>query len=145
MLVKLFFKVENEHKGLVELLPLLLFVVLRGMVVSNTVVDGWAHIYDLVLLVESQYFVALVIHHEGLTIVNIPKLAQNNPVKHQNVLLLGESIDYDVVKLAHGSVPDKALDHFWELSDEMSGGDSTNGPSIDSDLSSDLNPVDQKL
>jgi hypothetical protein len=58
------------------------------------------------------------------TIVNYLKAAEN-AIKSQNILTLGKPIKHNVVKQAHGSIPDEAPDNLGELSDQVTGSDAS--------------------
>jgi hypothetical protein len=101
-------------------------------------------INDLILLVESQDFIAILVLKQRLAVIDLLKAAENS-VKSQYILTLGKPIKHHVVKQAHGSIPDKALDNLREFADQVTGRDASDRAAINSNLALNLQLVDQEL
>ena len=80
-----------------ETFPLLRFVIVSTVILSDSVVHRGTNVYYLVLLIEGQNLVTGLILQEWFAVVYVPKATQKT-VKGQQALRLGETIQNYVVK-----------------------------------------------
>ena len=76
------------------------------------------HINDLILLIKSEYFIAIFVLKQWPTIINLPKAAKK-AIKSQHILTSRKPIQHNIIKQSHCSVSHKALDYLGKLDDKM--------------------------
>jgi hypothetical protein len=94
----------------------------------------------IIFRVETMYLVAVALR-ELLDVVGFPSAAQESEEPNDLLATIAESVLDNLFEVSESSIADKNFNDFGELLDQVSGSNSSNRSTIDSDLTFYLNLV----